>query len=276
MNLSKKDTALVIGLVGVLFLVLSWFYIASPLKEKTATLETENIQLKATADLYVSINANKEEYENGIVTMEDEIDEMMAHYPSAIARTDEIMFLANMEKSYADDLIVESIAMATPEEVVAVVESEVDTSATDAATGQAQADTAAADAVAAIDGETVDPTYQGELNVTLASPKANMDIHLFKQPVSFTFRCTYSGAKDMITYLFDQVDRKGIDTMNLAFDSETGNLMGTMNLNQYYMVGTGKDYQPLAIPAMNRGVEDVFHTISEGVGVHATVEVAEE
>ena len=263
MSLSKRDTALLIGFGGVLFLIISWLYIASPLKEKTSTLQSENAQLKTTVDLYVSINANREEYETGVVTMEDGIDEMMSHYPSAIGRTDEIMFLANMEKSYADDLVIQSITMATPEEVVATIEA--DTTAVDAATGQAQADVAAAEAVAAIDGVAVDPTYQGNLDVTLASPKANMDVHLYKQPVNFTFRCTYSGAKEMITYLFAQIDRKGIDTMNLAFDSETGNLMGTMNMNQYYMVGTGKDYQPLAIPAMNRGVDDVFHTISNGV-----------
>ena len=70
---SKRDKCLLIGLVGVVFLLLAWLYGATPLQEKTAVLQTENVALKAKADLYQAINANLPTYEEGIVEMENTI-----------------------------------------------------------------------------------------------------------------------------------------------------------------------------------------------------------
>ena len=115
--LSKKDQCLLVGLLGALFLFVAWYFVFTPLQEKTVVLETENIALKAKADLYQSINANLPKYEEGIAKYEQEIVQIGNRYPVHISREDEIMFLANMENVYTNDLAVENITMSSVVEV---------------------------------------------------------------------------------------------------------------------------------------------------------------
>lgn len=248
--LSKKDQCLLIGLLGAIFLFVAWYFVYTPLQEKTMALETENVALKAKADLYQSINANLPKYEEGIETFEQQITEIGNRYPVHISREDEIMFLANMENEYNNDLAVENITMSAVVEVVA------DSAAAEAAPAPEAAAEAATDVAAA----------PAEPEVVI------QEVHMYKQPVNYSFRCTYTGAKDMITYVLGQSQTKAIEGMSLAFDSETGNLMGTLDLNQYYMMGLEKEYQAVPVPVVPKGVNDVFHTVNGNAGVQADVQ----
>ena len=241
---SKRDKCLLIGLFGGLFLLLAWLYGYTPLQEKTAALEAENVTLKAKADLYQAINANLPTYEEEIRQMEDKIATIGNSYPVYISREDEILFLANMENTYVSDIAVENITMSAVEEIIANVQ--VETADTEAVTQEAAAATETAVA-------------------------AGPDIHMFKQPINYSFRCTYKGAKDMISHLYAQTDKKSIEGMTLAYDSTTGNLMGSVDLNQYYMTGIEKLYQPTSVPPVPKGVRDVFHTINGAAGVDAVI-----
>jgi len=241
---SKRDKCLLIGLFGGLFLLLAWLYGYTPLQEKTAVLQAENVTLKAKADLYQAINANLPTYEEEIRQMEDKIATIGNSYPVYISREDEILFLANMENTYVSDIAVENITMSAVEEIIANVQ--VETADTEAVTQEAAAATETAVA-------------------------AGPDIHMFKQPVNYSFRCTYKGAKDMISHLYAQTDKKSIEGMTLAYDSTTGNLMGSVDLNQYYMTGIDKLYQPTSVPPVPKGVRDVFHTINGAAGVDAVI-----
>lgn len=247
--ISKRDKCLLIGLVGVVFLLLAWLYGYTPLQEKTMALETENVTLKAKADLYQSINANLPTYEEGIKKMEGKIAEISNSYPVYISREDEILFLANMENTFVSDIAVENITMSAVEEIVANVQ--VETADTEAVTQEAAA-------------------------ATETAVEAGPDVHLYRQPVNYSFRCTYKGVKDMVTHLYTQSDKKSIEGLTLAYDSSTGNLMGSVDLNQYYMTGIDKNYQPTSVPAVPKGVRDVFHTVNGAAGVDAVISESQE
>ena len=237
---SKRDKCLLIGLLGGVILLLAWLYGYTPLQEKTAALQTENVTLKAKADLYQSINANLPTYEDNIVKMEKKIAEIANSYPVYISREDEILFLANMENTFVSDIAVENITMSAVEEIVANVQ--VETADSEAVTQEAAA-------------------------ATQEVVEAGPEVHLFRQPVNYSFRCTYKGAKDMITHLYTQTDKKSVESVTLAYDSSTGNLMGSVDLNQYYMTGTDKMYQPTSVPTVPKGVQDVFHTSNGSIEV---------
>lgn len=241
---SKRDKCLLLGLFGGVFLLLAWLYGATPLQEKTAALQTENVTLKAKADLYQAINANLPTYEEGIEKMERQIADIANSYPVYISREDEILFLANMENTYHSDLAVENITMSAVEEIVANVV--VETEDTEAVTQEAA--TATEEVVEAVP-----------------------EIHMYRQPVNYSFRCTYKGAKDMITHLYAQTDKKCVEGVSLAYDSATGNLMGSLDLNQYYMTGIDKNYQPTSVPTVPKGVRDVFHTVGGSAGVDSVL-----
>ena len=243
LSLSQKDKTLLIGVVGALILFLSWYFVYTPLTEKTAVLETQNVELKAKADLYQSINANLPKYEDGIAANRQRIVEISNRYPVHISREDEIMFLANMENMHTNDLTVENITMSNVTEVVAG----------DAANAE----------TAPVVTETAETTETTETTETAEAPA---EIHLYRQPVNYSFRCTYKGVKDMISYVLGQSSTKSIEGMSLSFDSESGNLMGSLDLNQYYMMGLDKEYQAIKIPTVPKGVRDVFHTVNGNQG----------
>ena len=246
MKMSKKDQNLLLFLAGALVIVAVWFGVVSPMRQKTESLRMENSSLKGTAELYQSINMNKDEYEKSIFVLEDKRDNILDDYPSNMLTTDKIMYLTNLENFYVEDVAVAGMAFDVVEEVVPEVSEE------------EQANQAA------------QTTTDEEGNVTEAAPATeeenaeNQGLHLYKVPVNYNFRATYTGSKDMIEYLFDNGYRKSIRNMNLAYDTETGQLAGDMDVDFYYILGTDKLYDPISIPPVRKGVPNVFHTVEGG------------
>ena len=156
------------------------------------------------------------------------------------------MYLTNLENFYVEDVAVAGMAFDVVEEVVPEVSEE----------EQANQD--------------AQTTTDEEGNVTEAASTTeeenaeNQGLHLYKVPVNYNFRATYTGSKDMIEYLFDNGYRKSIRNMNLAYDTETGQLAGDMDVDFYYILGTDKLYDPISIPPVRKGVPNVFHTVEGG------------
>lgn len=255
---SEKDKYLLIGLLGVLFAIIAWFFIASPLKTKTEELKTANVSLKATADLYVEISSQIDDYKQKIEDFSTEKEQILAAYPASIAREDQIMTLVNMEDAFNKDLAISAATldpwevMTLPQEEAAPVAPEItDETATDASSTEATTEVAEPSAQ--------DAVIQ-EANQNAAS------VILYRVPSNVTYVATYSGLKNMINYLFSQNDKMNINNLTVAFDASTGNLAGNMGMNQFFMMGTDKQYEPVRIPTVPKGVSDVFHTV-EGAGL---------
>ena len=124
MKMSKKDQNLLLFLVGALVIVVVWFFVVSPMRQKTESLRMENSSLKGTAELYQSINMNKDEYEKSILVLEDKRDNILDDYPSNMLTTDKIMYLTNLENFYVEDVAVAGMAFDVVEEVVPEVSEE--------------------------------------------------------------------------------------------------------------------------------------------------------
>ena len=249
MKMSKKDQNLLLFLAGFGVLAIVWFIVVSPMREKTESLRMENSSLKGTAELYQSINMNRDEYEKSILILEDKRDNILDDYPSNMLTTDKIMYLTNLENFYVEDVAVAGMAFDVVEEVIPEVSEE-----------EQAAQTA----------QTAETTTDEEGNVAEADPATeeanaeNQGLHLYRVPVNYNFRATYTGSKDMIEYLFDNGYRKSIRNLNLAYDTETGQLAGDMDVDFYYILGTDKLYDPISIPPVRKGVPNVFHTVEGG------------
>ena len=245
MKMSKKDQNLLLFVAGLLVLVVVWFMVVSPMREKTESLRIENSSLKGTADLYQSINMNKDEYEKSVLVLEDKRDNILDDYPSNMLTTDKIMYLTNLENFYVDDVAVAGMSFDVVEEVVPEVTEEEQAQATEATTDE--------------EGNLSEvPPAEGNAEAE------SLGLHLYRVPVNYNFRATYTGSKDMIEYLFDNGYRKSIRNMNLAYDTETGQLAGDMDVDFYYILGTDKLYDPISIPPVRKGVPNVFHTVEGG------------
>ena len=117
MKMDKKTINLIIGLIGIIILVVAYMAIAKPMKEKTAQIEAENVGLKEKADEYEAVNAKRPTYEQGIVDLTSEREELLSAFPAGMTREDEIMYWANMERANAASLKIENLAMSPLTEV---------------------------------------------------------------------------------------------------------------------------------------------------------------
>lgn len=227
MKFGANEKNLLIGLIGVIIAIAAWYLVASPLKEKTAVLESENVTLKEKKDEYEAVNAQKSVYEQGIVDLTAEREELLYHFPAGISREDEIMYWATLENTYPSEIVLSTLAMGNWTEVY-------------------------------VPGA---PDY---------SQEGATQLHLYQAPVTYSFKATYQGIKDMVNYVFAQNDKKSIESFSVAFNSGEGTLDGTMNMNMYYMNGTGKEYVPYSMPSVPTGVVDIFQTAAKSLDSNAS------
>ena len=219
MKLGSKEINLIKALIGVVLAVLVWMFVASPIKEKKEVLAAENAELKVKKEEYEAVNAQKAKYEEGMTALQNEREELLENYPSGMITEDRIMYWANMERANTGQLALENIAMSSLQEVFV--------------------DNAASEGEEEEEGAT--------------------QLHLYKAPVNYTYKATYEGLKGMVDYVFAQNDKKSIEGIMAAYNEETGNIEGTLDMNMYYMVGTGKDHTPAKKQSVPTGVANPYH-----------------
>jgi len=215
MKIDAKTKMLILFLLGIAILVCAYMMIVTPMKEKTAAIEAENVGLQQKAEEYTAVNAQSAIYKQGIVDLTAEREELLNAFPAGMTREDEIMYWANMEKDNSSSVAISNLVMSSWEEVY-------------------------------VDGA---PSSEGE---------GATQLHLYKAPVNYTYQATYDGVKDMVKYVFAQNDKKSIQAINVAYDTTSGNLVGTLDMNMYYMKGTGNDYEPTTIPSVPTGITNPF------------------
>lgn len=92
-------------------------------------------------------------------------------------------------------------------------------------------------------------------------PSVNgLGIFTYHSTLSITFRATYQALKDSIDIINSNPEKMNIASISASYDTETGNLSGTLVINQYAMIGTGKTYEPPVIDGVNIGTDSIFGT----------------
>lgn len=231
MKVKKSDINLLIMLIGVLLAVASYFLVYKGFTEKTATLSSENATLeKEVADLQ-ELADNKEFYISETARMDEEIQEIMARYPSEIRTEDQIMYTVGLENQYS--IWVNSLSVKGTQlvQVAAPV-----TETTD-------------DAV--VEEGTTD-------DAVVASGGLKDTVFLYTSPFSISYKTTYRSAKDIVSGIVNADERMNITNITLAYDAETGCLSGTMDATMFTMSGTGDQYEELNVPGVSLGTADFF------------------
>lgn len=269
MKLSQKEKCLLLILAGILILFASWFLAASQLRMKTDEIKALNIGLKNTAEQYQTINARIDKIQEKIPTLQEERERIISMYPSNMTREDEIMFWANMDNTFPKELALSSLTMGTWDTVIPSLEATNDSA-------QTQTQETETDGAESNETELADPAPEDSVQNTMPSDTANQPteesegtIKLFKAPINYSFVATYQGLKDMLNFLFLEGDRKNVETLSVTFDSATGNLSGSMDINLFFMTGTGRNYSNTTVPAVQKGVTDIFHTVN-GASINQT------
>ncbi len=96
------------------------------------------------------------------------------------------------------------------------------------------------------------------VNVTSDYPEG---VTGYTSSVAISFSGSYKGFENALSYIREYPEHMSLASANASFDSESGLLSGTMQLNLYSLEGTGKEYVAPVIGNIPIGKDNIFGTI---------------
>lgn len=254
--MSTRDKKIIIVLVGAVLLALSYFLVFQQAQEKKTQLESENATLKQKYDELSILATKVEDYKKEIVTMNDEIEKTLTHYPSYLQIEDTIMDVVSLEEETKSR--VSNLSVATP-------------TAIDINTGAAVDENAAAttttDDSTTTDGTTTDGTTTDGTTTTDQTAATQNTIQplyqLYGVESTVVFEANNKGLKKLIELVAGADNRQKVASLTVAFNESNGKLDGTLVYDAYFLYGIDKAYESPYIPSMPHGTKNVFGTVGD-------------
>ncbi len=97
MKLSDRDKKIMLIVVIALIVFLPYLFVIKPTNEKKIAVEAEIATLQTRYDELKVLNDQRKDFEDGIVAMNKEMDEVMVNYAEDIKKENTIMFLRGIE-----------------------------------------------------------------------------------------------------------------------------------------------------------------------------------
>lgn len=254
MKLKKSDVNILLIVLGIGAALLAYFLVFTNLNDKTDALKAQNASLQQEVNRLQDLANNKQKYLDDTATMQDEIEGIKGQFAAAYKPEDEVLYVRNLESNFDADAKAVNMPGTSPMEVVQSADAQA-APAADAATDGTE--DAAADGTA--EAAPVDATVQ------TAAP----EILLYQTPVTINFVSSYNSVKEIIKRLNTDEMRKSVETLSLAFDSETGDLTGTLLFNMYSLTGTDAVYATPEIPGVVFGTNNIFNSADKKASIEA-------
>lgn len=259
--MSTRDKKIIIVLVGAVLLALSYFLVFQQAQEKKTQLESENATLKQKYDELSILATKVEDYKKEIVTMNDEIEKTLVHYPSYLQIEDTIMDVVSLEEETKSR--VSNLSVATPTAIdintgAAVDENAAATTTTDDST---TTDGTTTDSTTT-DGTTTDGTTTTDQ--TAATQNTIQPLYqLYGVESTVVFEANNKGLKKLIELVAGADNRQKVASLTVAFNESKGILDGTLVYDAYFLYGIDKAYESPYIPSMPHGTKNVFGTVGD-------------
>ena len=241
MKLKKSDINILLIALGIAIAAISYFFVFTKLNEKTDAMKADNASLQQEVDRLQELANNKQQYLDDTATMQEEIENIKAQFAAAYKPEDEVLYVRDLEKNFDASAKTINMPGTTPMEVAQATAEE--QPATDGS------------------GEAV----EASTDTTNAAP----EILLYQTPVTFDFVASYNSIKEIVKRLNEDEMRKSIQSVSLAFDSETGDLTGTLLFNMYSLTGTDAVYATPEIPGVVFGSGNIFNSADKKVAIEA-------
>lgn len=83
----------------------------------------------------------------------------------------------------------------------------------------------------------------------------------------YTFTVSYDDLKRMVKEIQNCEDKRNVENLILSFDSASGKIIGSMNVNFYFLLGTDKEYESPASTGARYGTDNIFGTVKSNHSV---------
>lgn len=266
MKISKRDQKLLLCVGGILLAVAAYFFVFQNMSDKNKRIESENQALEAQVQQLELLDAKKEQYIKDAESLSQKAQEIISQFPAEVREETAIMYAYDMENKA--DIHVNSMSI-TPKNLLYTLGLGQTNNTTDGITAGGTTTTGTTTGGTAADGTTTDGTASSEAQNNLR--------FLYVMTVNLDYSVTYDGFKSIIDFIQTNSDKRNVESISLSYDSESGNLLGTMVVNLFELNGTDKQYQAPYIPSMPQGNTNPFGTAGAagteaGTGTEATQE----
>ena len=251
MKVSKRDILLLVGFIGILAAVCSYFFVFQPTMEKADALEQENVQLQARINDLSSKMENKDSYIAETESMNREMDAIFKEFPIDVREEDSILLAISQE--LISPMLISSISISACEPVVLQSEEE---------------DVSHTYEIDEIEEYEAQEGISDDVSASAADPSGNglgtenMPSILMARNVTFNYLVSYEGLKRGIKNISVQDNRMSIDNLTVSYDESTGLLTGTTSVDMYCIPGQpGKEYVVPNFSSVLLGTDNIFGSI---------------
>lgn len=236
MKISRRDAQALLGVLGVLIFALSYQFGFVKLKEKTELIVGENQQLESQLKELEMLNSQREKFAEETETMNREVTQFKSVFPPDFKTEDGIMLTVDLENK--TNLTVKSLEIGS---AVAVFE--------------------LGKGLVGQQGEPAEVTEQNPEENVEETESSSVPIVMYNVPYTLNYEVTNHQLKESLKFINDYKDRKVIQSLNASYNSDTGKLSGSINVNAYVLSGTEVEYLPPYVPYVDQGTDDVFGTV---------------
>lgn len=258
-QITDRDLKLLFVLISIILLAISYFFGCRNFVDKTNTIKAENQTLQAEVDELTEMWTHEAEKKMEIAQYNEVIQTIYDKFPGAMTEEKSIDILTDLEE--AADMSTSAVTFTINDQFYSEAELEgeettTDTAATTDTTSTTDSTSTAEATAAAEEASTTDITENTN------STTADGGVVGYKTTLVVEFTTNYDGLKNAIDFVKDYEDKMSIDTITVEFDTETGNLKGTMNLCMYALDGIGADYVEPKIDDLKTGLKDIFGSVN--------------
>ena len=248
MKVSKRDVLLLVGLIGVLAVVCSYFLVFQPTMEKAEKLQEENEQLEARIADLQNKSDNRDSYESQTAQMRQEMEEIYQLFPVDVREENAVLLAINQE--LLAPMEVQSVTIDALVEVPFVAEMDEEEHS---ATYEIEEVEEIEDATGTQD----EPTPEtGEQSADGVNP-----FHLMNRRATINYEVSYEGLKRSVKNICMQTDRMVIDNLSVVYDETTGLLRGTTAVNMFCVPDQeDKEYEEPDFGGVLLGTDNIFGT----------------
>lgn len=266
MKVNKRDVLLLLGLIGILAGVASYFLVYQPNIEAAEALEQENAELQARVNDLSSKMANKDSYVEQTEEMNREMDTILSRFPVDVREEDAVLLAINQE--LIAPMMISNISITANTPVVLPDANEEDVE-----------HTYEIDEIEAYEAqEGIGDGSQPVGDTVSNGTGTNRPSVLMERNVTMSYLVSYDGLKRGIKNISVQDNRMSINNLTVTYDETTGLLSGTTVVDMYCIPGQAdKEYEEPNFSSVLLGSDNIFGSLeSLGSGTLDIGESAED
>lgn len=260
-NVSNKSIKLIIIVFGFLSIFLAYFVGYTKFTDMTKSIESTNKKLRVEEATLKKMHKNIENNQTLVDVYGLKGDNILDKYPSVLHSEDTVAYAINMEKKADSSLLIDNIAIGDLEVIYITDE--------DGAMNEENAEMSVQDqaeangGVMTVTANTVDARLTADEKADIKNYGITHDYSyaLCKTPATYSFTVGYEDLKTVLKTIRTNQDKQSIDSVSLSYDKETGNLNGTIVVNQYTIAGTDKGYKEPSFEKNSIGNDSPFSTL---------------